>query len=78
MEKNRMRILGEAAVYGLLGMIYASLFFFGALYPQFGIPSQSIVYEMETEEVGELTDRKNGGEKIVYKSLLVERIKEWF
>ncbi len=74
METGRKRILGEAAFYGMLGMIYASLFFFGALYPQFGIPSQSIVRETETDEDEETTD----GEKVVYKSLLVERLKEWF
>lgn len=74
METGRKRILGEAAIYGLLGMIYASLFFFGALYPQFGIPSQSIVRETETDEDEETTD----GKKVVYKSLLAERLKEWF
>lgn len=72
MEMNRKRILGEAALYGLLGTVYASLFFFGALYPQFGIPSQSIVCESETDE------EKTDGEKVVYKSLLMERLKEWF
>lgn len=72
MEMNRKRILGEAALYGLLGTVYASLFFFGALYPQFGIPSQSIICESETDE------EKTDGEKVVYKSLLMERLKEWF
>lgn len=78
MEIGRKRILGEAAFYGMLGMIYASLFFFGALYPQFGIPSQSIVRETETDEDEETTEEKTDEEKVVYKSLLVERLKEWF
>lgn len=77
MEMNRKRILGEAALYGLLGTVYASLFFFGALYPQFGIPSQSIVCESETDEE-EMDEEKTDGEKVVYKSLLMERLKEWF
>lgn len=78
METGKKRILGEAAFYGLLGMIYASLFFFGALYPQFGIPSQCIVRETETDEEEGTTEEKTAGEKVVYKSLLAERLKEWF
>lgn len=78
METGRKRILEETAFYGLLGMIYASLFFFGALYPQFGIPSQSIVRETETDGDEGTTEEKTDGEKVVYKSLLAERLKEWF
>lgn len=77
MEINKKRILEEAALYGLLGTVYASLFFFGALYPQFGIPSQSIVCESETDD--EETEAENAEEeKVVYKSLFMERLKEWF
>lgn len=62
---NLVRKNKEAAIYGLMAAIYMSLFFFGALYPKYGLPPQSIVYDEEEETV-------------VYKSLILERIKEWF
>ena len=61
----------EMLVYGTLAIAYTSMFFFGALYPGYGIPSQSIVYEDENE-----TDRDC--EEVQYKSLLWEQLKEWF
>lgn len=75
------KLLSEAALYGLLAAIYSSLFFFGALYPQFGIPSKSIVYEEQEEseeaEETEETDEEEQ-EEVVYKSLILERLKDWF
>lgn len=67
---TKIRLAIQTAVYGILAAIYMSLFFFGALYPEFGLPSNSIVEETEEEE---------GSEKeVVYKSFLLERLKEWF
>lgn len=85
------KILLETAIYGMLAVIYTSLFFFGALYPQFGLPSQSIACESETEEEdsvkdtgesalsGEKTESPDADEEetVVYKSLFLERLKEW-
>ncbi|MBP3458800.1 MAG: hypothetical protein J6K58_06295 [Lachnospiraceae bacterium] len=87
------KLLLETAVYGMLAVIYTSLFFFGALYPQFGLPSQSIACESETEEEeedsvkdteksalrGEETESPDADEEetVVYKSLFLERLKEW-
>lgn len=75
------KLVGETIVYGFLAAIYTSLFFFGALYPKYGLPSQSIMYEGQEEsgkhETPEEFDR-DSTEEIVYKSLILERIKEWF
>ena len=67
LESRRKELIGEAAVYGMMAVIYSALFFFGALYPRYGIPPRSIRYEEES-----------GEEEIVYKSLILEQIKEWF
>lgn len=76
-EKNmRKKLLGEAAVYGLLSGIYASLFFFGALYPQYGLSTACI--EEETEEEAEEGDGEQEDKEVVYKSFFLERLKEWF
>lgn len=64
----------EIAVYGLIGAIYTSLFFFGALYPQFGFSSAGIGYEKSEES---LQDENGTEQEIVYKSLFLERLKEW-
>lgn len=71
------KLLLETALYGLLTAIYASLFFFGALYPQFGIPSQSISCETEEEETETADTDEEETETIVYKSLFLERLKGW-
>lgn len=71
-DTRRGRLMKETIVYGLMAAIYTSLFFFGALYPKYGLPQQSVVYD-EREEDTEETE-----ETVVYKSLILERIKEWF
>lgn len=76
-EKNtRKKLLGEAAIYGVLSMIYASLFFFGALYPRYGLSTACI--EEETEEGAAEADEEPEDEEVVYKSFFLERLKEWF
>ena len=90
----KKRLLGEAAIYGLLSVIYGSLFFFGALYPRYGLSAACVEESAEddgTEEDG--MDGKTGikrenktegkGEdsengEIVYKSFFLECLKEWF
>lgn len=65
-ERNlRKKLLGEAAIYGLLSVIYGSLFFFGALYPRYGLSAACVEESTEDEEV-------------VYKSFFLECLKEWF
>lgn len=59
----------EILVYGMLTVTYASLFFFGALYPGYGIPSQSIEYVKD--------DGIADDEEVQYKSFLWEQLKEW-
>lgn len=130
----RKRLLLETAIYGLLTAVYTSMFFFGALYPGYGIPSEAVERQQETtEEAASRTDKtketdraeeadkakeadraeeadkaketdraeetdktkeadkakeadrveetdktEKAGEEIVYKSLLLEKLKEWF
>ena len=85
-EKNtRKKLLGEVAVYGLLSMIYASLFFFGALYPRYGFSTACMEEETEegaTTEKGTETEDEGLGDAenkdVVYKSFFLECLKEWF
>lgn len=81
--KNRKgKLLAEAAIYGLLSMIYGSLFFFGALYPQYGFSTACIEEEeTEGEETGEEKEEEVEAQEdreIVYKSFFLERLREWF
>lgn len=62
----------EILVYGMLTVTYTSMFFFGALYPGYGIPSQSIVYEEDGDGISP------DDVEVQYKSLLWEQLKEWF
>lgn len=103
----RKQLFMELAVYGMLTAVYTSMFFFGALYPVYGIPRQAVEKQQteaaqEADETKE-TDRTNeadgteetdrskkadrtnktdgteaDAEEIVYKSLLLEKLKEWF
>lgn len=59
----------EILVYGMLTVTYMSLFFFGALYPGYGIPAQSIEYVIDGEN--------SGNDEVQYKSFLWEQLKEW-
>lgn len=84
-EKNtRKKLLGEAAIYGLLSMIYASLFFFGALYPRYGLSTACIEEETEEGAAEEGSETEYEGSEdaenkdVVYKSFFLEYLKEWF
>lgn len=72
---TKIRLAIQTAVYGILAAIYMSLFFFGALYPEFGLPSNSIVTEADEDEDEESEETEK---VVVYKSFLLERLKEWF
>lgn len=65
MKRNILKL----SIYGTVCMIYTVAFLFGAMYPQYGIPKNSIVIEdMRTKE-------NDGGRKIVYRSYFAEKIK---
>ena len=65
MKRNILKL----SVYGTVCAIYTAAFLFGAMYPQYGIPKNSIVIEdMRTKE-------NDGGRKIVYRSYFAEKIK---
>lgn len=75
------RLAAEAAVYGIVSAVYASMFF-GALYPKYGLPAQSVVTAEKSDEADQQVDdmeaTATNKEKVAYKSLIFERIKEWF
>lgn len=65
MKRNILKL----SVYSTVCAIYTAAFLFGAMYPQYGIPKNSIVIEdMRTKE-------NDGGRKIVYRSYFAEKIK---
>lgn len=65
MKRNFLKL----SIYGTLCTIYTAAFLFGAMYPQYGIPKNSIVIE-DTR-----TKENDGGQKIVYRSYFAEKIK---
>lgn len=67
----------EIAAYGMMTLAYGALFFFGALYPDYGIPRQSICYEEEVLKESEASDDLEQDE-VQFKCLLWEELKEWF
>ena len=55
------KCLREILLYGILSIMYGSVFFFGALYPDYGVPRESIRYEnMEGHERENAASRING------------------
>lgn len=65
MKRNILKL----SIYGTVCAIYTAAFLFGAMYPQYGIPKNSIVIE-DTR-----TKENDGGRKIVYRSYFTEKIK---
>lgn len=65
MKQNILKL----SIYGTVCMVYTAAFLFGAMYPQYGIPKNSIVIE-DTR-----TKENDGGRKIVYRSYFAEKIK---
>lgn len=53
-KTTKSRLLKETVLYGLLSLIYGSLFFFGALYPRYGYDT-ACIRETDEEEMQEET-----------------------
>lgn len=78
-----MKNIAKLSLYGIVFGIYTCAFLFGAIYPQYGIPRESIVYEEESsheisydsweQDILELQNRK-----IIYQSYFLEKFKKLF
>lgn len=70
-------IITKLCLYGTLSIVYTSAFFFGALYPQFGIPEGAVVYQEneKTDEAAEKAVTSKDEAEVVYKSYFLEKIK---
>ena len=66
MKKNILKLSACSIVYA----IYSMAFLFGAMYPQYGIPKESIVYEAEN---GSDLDREI---KVEYRSYFLDKLRE--
>lgn len=84
MKQNIIKL----SLYGIVSILYTCAFLFGAMYPQYGIPRESVVYETRGKEDASVTkessffessDSKEDDDqdiKIVYRSYFYEKIKE--
>lgn len=66
MKKNILKLSAYSIVYA----IYSMAFLFGAMYPQYGIPKESIVYEAENDSD---LDREI---KVEYRSYFLDKLRE--
>lgn len=66
MKKNILKL----STYSIVCAIYSMAFLFGAMYPQYGIPKESIVYEAENDSD---LDREI---KVVYRSYFLDKLRE--
>lgn len=66
MKKNILKL----STYSIVCMIYSMAFLFGAMYPQYGIPKESIVYEAENDSD---LDREI---KVEYRSYFLDKLRE--
>ena len=66
MKKNVLKL----SAYSIVFAIYSMAFLFGAMYPQYGIPKESIVYE--TEDDSDL-DREI---KVEYRSYFWDKLRD--
>lgn len=78
-----MRNIIKVSLYGTVCVMYSCALLFGILYPQYGIPENSVVYEEEYQETNfnKEADGKTGENKklqVKYKSYYYEKIKELF
>lgn len=67
MKRNILKLY----TYGIVFAIYSMAFLFGAMYPQYGIPKESIVYEME--EDGDDLEQEI---KVEYRSYFLDKLRE--
>ena len=66
MKKN----ISKLSAYSIVFAIYSMAFLFGAMYPQYGIPKESIVYEAENDSD---LDREI---KVEYRSYFLDKLRE--
>ena len=59
------------SAYGIVFMVYSMAFLLGAMYPQYGIPKESIVHETEDD-----SDDSEQGIKVEYRSYFLDKLRE--
>ena len=67
MKENILKL----SAYGIVFMVYSMAFLFGAMYPQYGIPKESIVHETEYD-----SDDSEQGIKVEYRSYFLDKLRE--
>lgn len=67
MKQNVLKL----SAYGMVFAIYSMAFLFGAMYPQYGIPKESIVYETEDG-----SDDSEQEIKVEYRSYFLDKLRE--
>ena len=67
MKENILKL----STYGIVFAIYSMAFLFGAMYPQYGIPKESIVYETEND-----SDDLEQEIKVEYRSYFLDKLRE--
>ena len=67
MKKNILKLSACSIVYA----IYSMAFLFGAMYPQYGIPKESIVYKTEDD-----SDDLKQEIKVEYRSYFLDKLRE--
>ena len=59
------------SIYSIVFAVYSMAFLFGAMYPQYGIPKESIVYETEDD-----SDDWEQEIKVEYRSYFLDKMRE--
>lgn len=67
MKENILKL----STYGIVFAVYSMAFLFGAMYPQYGIPKESIVYETEND-----SDDLEQEIKVEYRSYFLDKLRE--
>lgn len=67
MKENILKL----SAYGIVFMVYSMAFLFGAMYPQYGIPKESIVHETEYD-----SDDLEQEIKVEYRSYFLDKLRE--
>ena len=67
MKENILKL----SAYGIVFMVYSMAFLFGAMYPQYGIPKESIVHETEDD-----SDDSEQEIKVEYRSDFLDKLRE--
>lgn len=67
MKENILKL----SAYGIVFAAYSMAFLFGAMYPQYGIPKESIVHETEDD-----SDDSEQEIKVEYRSYFLDKLRE--